>query len=272
MDASRTFGREISPLVIAVRWRLARVVAITGLVLLLTTGLLVAVRRVGGRLEPLDAGALAMLGVALAASAWAIRTVFPLDHRAHAHLMARCVSIAVSMALAIWLTAAPTAGLLAWLALAMPVVLSEVWSWRKSGRRVVFSTLATERVPLRPFPLTSVPVVVVDEEETEESAVGDADISQQITRRREAAGEVIEGWLRAPVAAGQRHATAHIAICPPLEGIAEGFAEQCDGPSANVRVGLLLPQGVRFDVKLDQPAEHDAAVTIEFTVRPRAVV
>ena len=70
----------------------------------------------------------------------------------------------------------------------------------------------------------------------------DAAISQQVVRRQRAdGGEAIEGLLRVGVASGQRYATAHVAICPPLAAVGECFAEPGDGPAASVKVGAIAP-------------------------------
>ncbi len=92
-------------------------------------------------------------------------------------------------------------------------------------------------------------------------------MSQQFVRRQNAAGgETIEGLLRVRVARGQRHATAHVAICPPLERVGECYAEPCDGPPASVKVAQVLCYGVRFEIKLDEPPDEPASVVVEFAI------
>ncbi len=96
-------------------------------------------------------------------------------------------------------------------------------------------------------------------------------IVQQFVRRQGVdGGETIEGLLRAHVARGQRHATAHVAICPPLGRVGECFAEACDGPPSSVKVAQLLAHGVRFEIKLDEPAAEADSVVVEFAIHSAA--
>jgi hypothetical protein len=89
-----------------------------------------------------------------------------------------------------------------------------------------------------------------------------------VVRRCEPDGsETIAGWLRAAVPAAARHATAHVAICPPFEGLPECFAEQMDGPPAQVKVAQVLPHGVRFEIKLDERAAEASDVLVEFSIQ-----
>jgi hypothetical protein len=81
---------------------------------------------------------------------------------------------------------------------------------------------------------------------------------------------MLAGWFSAELAAGQRHATAHVAICPPLAGTLACYAEQNDGPEAEVRIAQVLPQGVRFEIKLDRPQGEASRVGIEFSIQQGA--
>jgi hypothetical protein len=104
-------------------------------------------------------------------------------------------------------------------------------------------------------------------EEIEEDREG---ILQRVVRRRdEDGGEVMEGWLLAEFPAGERQAAAHLAICPPFARVPACDAEPVEGPSSQLKVAQVLPYGVRFEVKLDDPADAPCAVTIEFLVRER---
>ena len=103
-----------------------------------------------------------------------------------------------------------------------------------------------------------------DSEPAEEAVRG---VLQQMTRRREEQGEVIEGWLCVEFLPQQRHAAAHVAICPPLARTPVCYGEPADGLPAQVKVGQALPYGVRFEVKLDQPAEEAGSVTVEFSIQ-----
>ncbi len=88
---------------------------------------------------------------------------------------------------------------------------------------------------------------------------------QRMTRRHDpVAGEMINGWLRIELAAGQRHATAHVAICPPLDAAPTCYVEQSDGPSAQIKVAQALPHGIRFEIKLDAESPRPVGIALEF--------
>jgi hypothetical protein len=92
-------------------------------------------------------------------------------------------------------------------------------------------------------------------------------VSQYLVRRRADEGETLDGWTRVQFDPAQRHASAHVAICPPFARTPQCFAEIADGTEGDVKVGQVLAYGVRFDIKLDKPATEPASVTIEFLIQ-----
>jgi hypothetical protein len=87
---------------------------------------------------------------------------------------------------------------------------------------------------------------------------------QQITRYRAANGtHAIHGTLLAEFAAGERTATLHVAFCPPFERLPTAEVEAVDDSGADVKVTQLLHNGVQIDVRLPEPADGNACVTIE---------
>lgn len=92
-----------------------------------------------------------------------------------------------------------------------------------------------------------------------------ANILQQIVRRQDPDGsQWITGQLRVQFTPGQRTAHAHVAFCPPLSATPDCEAETISGPDAQLTVGQVLPQGARFDVRLDEAADTSADVLLEF--------
>ena len=77
-------------------------------------------------------------------------------------------------------------------------------------------------------------------------------------------GESIAGWLRVSFQAGQRTAAAHVAFCPPLEGLPQMSVWQASGPAARLKTAQLLPHGARVDLKLAVPAAEPADVVLKF--------
>jgi len=94
----------------------------------------------------------------------------------------------------------------------------------------------------------------------------DETVTQQLTRSQAANGtESLSGWLRIPLASGQRTANVHVAFCPPFPHTPRARVKQLDGPEARVKTVQLLPYGVRFDLKLREPSESVAAVLLQFS-------
>jgi hypothetical protein len=152
------------------------------------------------------------------------------------------------------------------------LVIEEAWAWRitwRGARAVVVAPIAEpidgQRVPMEAPALGASVVEELDDEINEQEG-----LLQRAVRRREDGGEVIEGFLVAEFAAGERQTAAHLAICPPFARVGVCDAEPVDGPASQVKVAQVLPYGVRFEVKLDEPADEPCTVTIEFVVRERA--
>ena len=94
--------------------------------------------------------------------------------------------------------------------------------------------------------------------------ISTGDVTQQFTRRRRPDGrEEIEGWIRIPLTAGQRIATAHVAFCPPFAICPQLDVQQRDGPTARIKAAQLLPHGMRLEVKLAEASPTATAVLVE---------
>lgn len=94
----------------------------------------------------------------------------------------------------------------------------------------------------------------------------DGDVTQQMTRVHTPGGsEVLSGWLRVSMAAGQRSANVHVAFCPSFLRTPRVSVEQRGGPRARIKTVQVLPQGVRFDLKLAAPGEVAQSVLLEFS-------
>lgn len=92
------------------------------------------------------------------------------------------------------------------------------------------------------------------------------DVVQQLTRIKSADGpETIVGWLRLPLAPGQRSGVLHVAFCPPLEGPPKIEFEQVEGPPARIKLAQAYAYGARFDVKLTHPADDDGDLVVQFS-------
>ncbi len=280
MEAPRSIARGAWPPALA---GLVRTLAVSWLALLALAALVLCLRRAGGALtQPLPVPALAACGLLLALAALVFRGIFAgsipdFDPRRARALWAIPSVVLVLWAIALSLDGSQPAGLVALWGL---VLVEEGWSWGRPStlaRRPTPQPIAAVLSPVHQAarPLMVAPLIVAPLMAPTSDGLGsdvaderDATVTQQMTRRRHDDGsESLEGWLRADLAPGARHATAHLAVCPPLERAPECFVEPMDGPSATVKVGQLLVHGVRFEIKLDQVAREPESVWIEFSLQ-----
>lgn len=274
---------------------LVRGVALAMLALLALLGFLLVARRASGALtEPLPPLALLAAGGLLAVGAILFRrlVVFPVAVSRPGRPLALKLSAVVTLVLLLWafgLSAAGAGGgMLAFWGL---LLVEEGMSWellRHQARSAfVDAPMAPSADALSPLPTADAPSTLPDnawsmpaygeaeaDVEFEEAAAEtqrDDELVQQYTRRRLDDGrEVLEGWLCAELAPGQRHATAHVAICPPLSGEPACYAEQSDGPDAQVKVAQVLAHGVRLEIKLNREQAEPSRVGIEFSIQQNA--
>ncbi len=163
-------------------------------------------------------------------------------------LVWRCLAIAFAKpvpAIIMILTAALLAGL-AWLA-------------RVSATRRA-SGAAIAQVPPFVGRITASPKI-----EGGEPTEPAADVMQQLTLRTTAeGGQELSGWLRMPVAVGQRSGTLHVAFCPPFEQAPDVQVEAVSGPTCRIKVTEAMPYGVRIEIKFDASAANEETVLLSF--------
>ncbi|MBI3838323.1 MAG: hypothetical protein HY288_10380 [Planctomycetia bacterium] len=275
MGAQATVCRVDFPRADCRTWpKLARTLANSLLAMLALAGLLICVRRASGALvDPLPAPVRVAVGGLLALAGIAVRAALPTANLRGSRTALYLNWALPSVVLFLWaaglsLQGASASGLVGLCGL---LLAEEGWSWGRLRKNVAAPTesssmaihpnltvLESARSPIR--------TAVLGESAEELDA-----ISQQVMRRRQSDGsEAIEGWVRAEFSPGQRHAAAHLAICPPLDRVPECFAEQMDGPAAHIKIAQVLPYGVRFEIKLDKPAEQASSVIVEFSIHDRA--
>jgi hypothetical protein len=276
MDAQATTRRlDLARAAFPTWSQLAQAVASSLLALLALAGLLICIRRVSGALvEPLPAPLLVGLGGLLALAAVAFRAAFRAAHRRGSLAALYSNWAAPSAVLMLWAAGlssheTSSGGLIGLWGL---LLAEESWSW---GR--VRQNSATPKEPNDMAMRGSVTLSQPARSGVGTTVLGAGDeeieaISQQVVRRRPLDGsEAIEGWVRAEFSPGQRHGAAHIAICPPLDRVPQCFAEQMDGPAAQIKIAEVLPYGARFEIKLDKPAEQATSVIVEFSIHDRPV-
>jgi|GEM_PF-1370035 len=276
--------------------RLLRVAVALCMLLLAFAGVVLIGRRLSGALvSPPSAATLGFVGVLLAAAGLALRRM--LVAAALLPGIRLAVMLLPSMVGGLWLVALSLPATSGWglVLLFSPVLLAEGWSWGRFARHLAAAPAnsaltvtavataapsstapttiaATSTAPPTTAPLQNMPATSLVDDGHSEACEGEhterdvATLHQQTRRRDDEAGEVIEGWVRVDFAAGQRHAAAHIGICPPLEQHPTCYAEPAEGPDAGVKITQAMSYGVRLEVKLDEPAEEPASVIVEYSI------
>jgi hypothetical protein len=114
------------------------------------------------------------------------------------------------------------------------------------------------RIEVRP---TIVPAIAVAD-----TTAPNEDVLQQLTLSRSESGcQRLSGWLRLPVAAGQRLGNVHVAFCPPFPTTPEIEVEQLAGPACRIKTAQLLPYGARLEIKLATAAAEAGSVLLRFS-------
>jgi hypothetical protein len=91
-----------------------------------------------------------------------------------------------------------------------------------------------------------------------------AQMAQRFERLQSADGrDVLAGVTTMQLAAGQVTAHIHLAFCPPFDRVPRIDYRQIAGPTARLKLGQVLPHGVRIDVKLAAPAAERTQLRLE---------
>ena len=148
------------------------------------------------------------------------------------------------------------------------IVGEELWAWRciLPARRSAPVDLPMDREQRAGNGEPATPGGDLGEDS--EPAEPEADVLQQLTLRAMAeGGQQLSGWLRMPLAAGQRTGSLHVAFCPPFGQMPQVQAEPVSGPGCRIKAAQVLPYGARLDVKLEEPAPDDESVLVWFFAR-----
>jgi hypothetical protein len=224
--------------------------------LLVVAAAFVVSRRLAGALETaLGPIPLLAAGLALAGLAWIAGAPWPnaRNRVGGPGLDTLMISLAtLSIALSLSLTGSHPFALVGFWAV---VIAGELWTWRGVLFRASVSKVGPPVTP----PYSALPE---HSRESDEPAEPAADVLQQLTLRRTAeGGHELSGWLRMPLAAGQRTGSLHVAFCPSFDHAPTVQAEPVSGPDCRVKAAQILPCGTRLDVKLDEAAgEGDNAL------------
>ena len=147
------------------------------------------------------------------------------------------------------------------------VALEESWAW---GREAV-----VERNSLRSdsrqnsLPSVESPATLASQQAEAERQR----ITQEYMRASLGDGrELVRGTLHLVVADGARTATAHVAFCPPFAERPKFDVRLTAGPPCRVKLGQLLPQGARIEIKLHAPVAVSERLSLEFTAHGQGLL
>jgi len=231
---------------------------------------LVSRRLAGGLTAPLPPLLLIGLGLIAAASAWAVHMLsLPVapahDISSFSTVAPRLTIFALPIiAIAVSLPGSSTFGLIVlWLTTAG----AEIGLWRlRKGRRTQTARLIRDGGRSTASRSTDEQAATLDGNLKPALQHRQAETAtQKLVYHRSIDGKVrVEGWMQARFIADERTAIIHVAFCPAFERAPHVEGELVDGPPGEVRPTLVLPWGVRWEVKLDSPATAPTAAAIEF--------
>lgn len=246
--------------------------ASAGVGLLVVTAALLGWRRMDGAMtRPLDAAGLLIAAATLAAGAGLVRWALWFSRRQRpphrpAIFGSAALSVAVvGVAVAMSLPGSPPLGLAAlWLF----VGVEELWglrpaTWKWWPGRGASAPVCAPSLRAEETQGVTGPAAWPEGSAAEPPA---ENVSQQLTRSRASDGtETLTGFLRVPLAAGQRNSSVHLAFCPPFGRTPRVSLQQLAGPEMRIKVAQVLPYGARCDLKLVGMSEAAAVVLLRFT-------
>jgi MFS family permease len=271
MDAtvySAAIGRRNVALLSAIRGSIAALLCV---VLAFAAVFLFARCLAGALNQPLSAATLVGVGIAAALTAEAVRL---LDRQSNRHSTAKLSSAArqwlprLALPMIALSVSAPGSSKFGLALLWLTIVGQEYVSWKKRPisrpgnppYRALGSAAGTLFDESRRLPERSPPADWLNPA-----------VAQQIAHRRSAEGSaIVEGWVRANFVADQRTAIVHVAFCPPFPDTPQIDVEPVNGPACDIRPTLVLPWGVRWEVRLVEPAAEAASVVLEFFAAEKA--
>ena len=232
---------------------------------------MLAVRRFSLDAQPLHPALLPPVALLSVSVAWVARRLAAISPPGPRGAVARAAPLlATSTSLLVLGLAIGAGGRPWWAALAFWAIaaLEEAWAWRSclaepNGSRFRFAEnsfrRSSETDPHRPLVLP--PPVSARRQVSAHHR-----LTQEYTRASLEGGEErIQGALHLLVRAGARTATAHVAFCPPFAARPQFETRLTSGPPCRLKVGQLLPQGARIEIKLHATLAVDQTLSLEFT-------
>jgi hypothetical protein len=229
---------------------------------------LLARRLAGGLITPLPPSLLMSIGLIVAAAAWTVHILSPRSRQTQVTILSGALGPWLAVlalpifALAVSLPGSSTFGLVVlWLTIGS----AEIGLWRLRKNRHLETALLFRQAGNS---LMEEMTLLDDKSSLLPLHREAATATQKLVYHRSVDGQAsVEGWLRTNFIADQRTAIVHVAFCPAFEQTPGVEAELLDGPPCEIKPTLVLPWGVRWEVKLDSPASAPTTATIEFIAR-----
>lgn len=237
---------------------------------LLMGSVLLLVRRSMSSAQPLEPALLPVAALALALTAWLARRLWSVgrrpDNRGRLALLVTTSTSLILFGFALGATGQPWRAALVYWAI---VMLEEGRSWARPlvKRNSFRSPRSVERNSFRSVSTRTQPSL------HDHAGASLQRITQEYTRASLADGqELIRGALHLALLDGTRVATAHVAFCPPFAERPQFDVRLTAGPACRVKLGQLLPQGARIEIKLHAPAAATDRLSLEFNAHGQALV
>ncbi len=94
------------------------------------------------------------------------------------------------------------------------------------------------------------------------------EVLQEWTRTRDAQGKILlSGSVLIEIASLQRVNWEHVAFCPPFDVPPQVSFTQTSGPPCRLKVGQLLPQGMRIEARRSSADPETSLVRVKFVVK-----
>lgn len=232
---------------------------------------LLVARRAASAAQPLAPALLPLTALVLALIAWSSRALSAIAKTSNTSRLSQAAPLTVTSASLLMLGLALGAGGRPWwaaLAYWMIVALEEAWAWRsyRLTRHPFRGSPAPNRSRGLSEPRLSPPLAPPAPPVTGHSWNPPHRLTQEYARASLGDGrEQIRGNLHLHVPQGARTAIAHVGFCPPFAERPQFEMRLTSGPPCRLKVGQLLPQGARIEIKLHAPPTAPQTLSLEFT-------
>lgn len=109
----------------------------------------------------------------------------------------------------------------------------------------------------------------IDPEMAVEALLDDPALTQLLIRRQQDGVELITGYYRLPVEAGQQRVSWHVPFVPPMPSVPECTADPVDGSDVRIRFTNVQKFGARAEMILSKLSDSNGSVLITISVESK---